>query len=241
MEENKDHGVGVWQLVMLGLCVYVLIALFVMESFTLPSETQKLMGYVDTAVCFVFLADFFVQLATAKSKLGYLKWGWIDLISSIPSAPILRVGRLARMVRILRILRGLRSLRVIVGFLFKNRAKGVFASAGLIAFVLMIMASIVVLNYEKDTGNIKTAGEAIWWAFSTITTVGYGDFYPTTTVGRLAGAALMTVGVGLFGIFTAFLATIFMEPAEQVDQRRDKEILEELKGIRKRLDEMEKK
>jgi voltage-gated potassium channel len=241
--DNQPGKMTAWQLVMLVLCVYVLAAMFVGVAMKLPGEVQHLLDMIDAIVCFVFLADFFVHLWIAPSKLGYLKWGWIDLISSIPSVPVLRVGRLARIVRILRLLRGVRAVKAIVQLVYENRAKGVFTAAAIISFVLVVFSAIVALNSETDAtnANIKTAGDALWWAFSTITSVGYGDVYPVTFFGRMAGVILMTAGVGLFGIFTAFMATKFMEPADAGDEKRQERILEELGEIRKRLDEMERK
>ena len=109
--------------------------------------------------------------------------------------------------------------------------------------MLVVSASIVALNAEQGTSgaNIETAGDALWWAFSTVTGVGYGDKYPVTTMGRLAGIVLMTAGVGLFGIFTAFVATKFMEPAEEKDVRLEEKVLKELGEIRKQLDEIQQK
>jgi voltage-gated potassium channel len=77
--------------------------------------------------------------------------------------------------------------------------------------LLIIFSSIAILQVEKDpASNIKSAEDAIWWAYVTITTVGYGDKYPVTTEGRVIAAVLMTAGVGLFGTFTAYVASWFV-------------------------------
>ena len=115
---NKD--ISMWQVIMLFLCVYVLLALFVDTVFTLPHETSVLLNRIDTLICFIFIGDFIYQLVTANKKLAYLKYGWIDLISSIPYIHILRWGRFARIIRILRVLRGVRSVKVLFHFLFKK-------------------------------------------------------------------------------------------------------------------------
>ena len=76
---------------------------------------------------------------------------------------------------------------------------------------MVIFSAIAILQVETDpNSNIKTAEDAIWWAYVTITTVGYGDKFPVTTEGRIIAAALMTVGVGLFGTFTGFIASFFL-------------------------------
>lgn len=225
---------------MLFLCVYVLIALFIDTIFNLPPETSALLTQIDNFICIIFLADFLFNIFTAKNKLNYLKWGWIDLISSIPNVQILRWGRFARIIRILRILRGIRSTKLILKFLFANRAKGTFASVAMISFVLIVFSSIAILNCETSSdSNIKTASDALWWSFVTITTVGYGDFYPTTLLGHIIAAVLMTAGVGLFGTFTAYVASFFLQQ-EVEEEKREEEILKELRKIQTRLDQLEK-
>ncbi|WP_306171340.1 potassium channel family protein [Porphyromonas gingivalis] len=70
---------------------------------------------------------------------------------------------------------------------------------------------IAILQVENaPTSNITTAEDAIWWSYVTITTVGYGDKYPVTTEGRIIAMFLMTAGVGLFGTFTAYIASLFV-------------------------------
>lgn len=96
--------------------------------------------------------------------------------------------------------------------IFRNRAQGAFTSVSIIALLLLIFSSIAILQVEDSpNSNIKTAEDALWWAYATITTVGYGDKFPVTTEGRLVASILMTAGVGLFGTFTAYVASWFVE------------------------------
>ena len=227
---------------MLFLCIYVLIALFVETVFKLPADTSDLLNRIDNLVCLAFLLDFVGNLITAKSKLGYLKWGWIDLVSSIPYLYFLRWGRIMRVIRILRLLRGFRSTKLILQLLFANRAKGTFATVAMITFVIVVFASIAVLNLENTPeSNIKTAPDALWWAFVTVSTVGYGDRFPVTHLGRIVAVLLMTAGVGLFGTFTAYVASLFNQQEVKEDEKRDTAVMAELKAISERLDKIEKR
>ncbi len=231
---DKENITAIWQVVMLILCVYVLGALFVDTIVTLPAETSSLLTYIDNLICLVFIGDFVFNVIRAKNRLGYLKWGWIDLLSSIPNISLLRWGRFVRIIRILRILRGIRSTKHIAKVIFANRAKGTIASVSMISFLLMVSSSIAILNCENAPGsNIKTASDAIWWSFVTITTVGYGDFYPVTLAGRIIAAVLMVAGVGLFGAFTAYVASYFIQHPGETSSV---EILNELKAINRRLE-----
>jgi voltage-gated potassium channel len=180
----------------------------------------------------VFITDFIIRFSKAPSKRSFLKWGWIDLVSSIPTFDVLRAGRFIRLIRLLRILRAVRSTKLLVTHIFRNRTRGTFAAVTSLSILLVIFSSIAILNVETDpSSNIKTAEDALWWAFVTITTVGYGDRYPVTTEGRIIAAILMVAGVGLFGTFTGFVASWFMQDnkrnagnqiggAEQTDSQR---------------------
>lgn len=237
---NETKQINLWQILMLVLCAYVLGALFVTTAFRLPEKTEELLRMVDNVVCLIFLGDFIYSFKKAPSKLAYLKWGWIDLVSSIPYIHPLRWGRVARATRIIRILRGLRSAKIILGILFKNKAKGILASLCAMSFVLIVFASIAILNCEEAVNsNIKTPEDALWWAFVTMTTVGYGDFYPVTTAGRIIATFLMIAGISLFGTFTAYAATIFMEQEELEDRQEMDTILSEIKKLHHKIDRLE--
>jgi voltage-gated potassium channel len=177
-----------------------------------PIEVNRALIFIDTVICGFFLLEFSINFYKAESKLQYMKWGWIDLLASIPFLDSFRAARAFRLIKLLRILRALKSFKIIYENLFQSRTKGTFSSALILAVILLLFSSIAILQVEDVLeSNIKTAEDAIWWSFVTITTVGYGDKYPVTTEGRFIAATLMTAGVGLFGIFTGFVASWFME------------------------------
>lgn len=236
MATNAPKG-GIYQLFMLLLCVYVLLAMLVDAVFTLNESTSQILQYADTIICVIFLADFFFSVLAAPRKLAYLKWGWIDFVSSIPMVDFLRWGRLARIARILRLLRGIRSTKMLVSYVLKRRARGTFAAVSLVSLILLVFGSIAILQCEKTPeGNIHTAEDALWWSLTTITTVGYGDKYPVTTEGHIVAAILMIAGVALFGTFTAFVASWFLEPGKKEQESEFAAVRQEIAGIRKVLE-----
>ena len=211
-DKNIDKDFSLFQLIIVVLSVYVLISLIASTFFELNSEVKTVLDYLDNTICFIFLADFFIRFFKSENKLHFMKWGWIDLISSIPTVDFFRVGRLFRLIRLFRILRAFRSTKVLITYVFKNKTKGAFTTVIIIAILMVIFSSIAILQVEDaENSNIKTAEDAIWWSYTTITTVGYGDKFPVTTEGRIITMFLMTVGVGLFGTFTGFLASWFVE------------------------------
>jgi voltage-gated potassium channel len=124
------------------------------------------------------------------------------------------------------------------------------------ALYVTVFAVILVLEFGSTTiiyaessspeANIKTATDGIWWGFVTITTVGYGDKYPVTNTGRAVGMIVMTLGVGLFGVLTGFLANSFLpkendtrplEPPLAGSDRTDENIVVEFRRL---LEEQER-
>lgn len=210
--DRRREGLGAFQVLIIILSMYVLGALFIDTVYVLPGETSHLLALIDDLICIIFLVDFTVRFFRAESKIGFMKWGWIDLISSIPAFDWLRAGRFIRLIRLLRILRAIRSTKALFEYIFRNRTRGTFAAVASLSILLVIFSSIAILNAETaPNSNIVTAEDALWWSFVTVTTVGYGDKYPVTTEGRLIAAVLMVAGVGLFGTFTGFVASWFME------------------------------
>lgn len=222
-----------YQLFILALCIYALLVLAVQAIIPLQPETRRILDYTDIGVCVLFFIDFIVSLVRAQNRLRYfLRWGWIDLISSLPAVPILRIGRLARILRVFRLLRGFRATRILAGFVLDRRAESAFLAAALVTILTIAFASIAVLHCESGPeSNIKSPEDAVWWAMTTVTTVGYGDRYPVTTEGRFIGIALMVVGVGLFGTLAGFIASWFLQPSAG---RQDSE----LKALQNSVDQL---
>ena len=218
--EQRTETVGPYHLFMLALCVATLLMLSAGVVLRLDEPTHAILDYADTFICALFFADFLFSLARAPHRLQYLaRWGWIDLLSSIPTIGPLRWGRLARIARILRVLRAVRSARVIGAFLLGRRAESAAMAVSFLCLLLIVSCSIAVLQFERPVGgNIASAEDALWWAITTMTTVGYGDRFPITSEGRLVAVVLMAAGVGAFGTFSGLVASWFLAPtAKEAD------------------------
>ena len=214
-EESPKEILGFLNILIIILSIYVLIVLLFDTFFKLPIELSRLLSVIDIIICSIFLFDFVLRFYKSESKLQFMKWGWIDLIASIPTLDIFRAGRTLRLIRLIRILRAFRSTKHIIHHIYSNRAEGAFKTVAIIAIVMVLFSSIAILQFEDSpTSNIKTAEDAIWWACATITTVGYGDHYPVTTEGRVVAVFLMVTGVGFVGVFSGFVASWFIKGSE---------------------------
>jgi voltage-gated potassium channel len=239
-QQEAPH-LGFLEIMVLVLSVYVLGALLFQTAFQLSPEVNVLLDRIDFLVCLVFLTDFCIRFRRAQSKLAFFKWGWIDLVSSIPAFDFLRWGRLVRVIRIIRILRAFGSTKHLMAFLYRSRAKSLLGTAALSAVVLVIFSCIAILVFEnKKDSNIKTPFDAVWWAFSTITTVGYGDKYPVTDEGKIVAIVLMVTGVGLFGVLTGLFARLLVEPELKKEESDIGKLTEEIRLLREKMDQMQR-
>lgn len=230
-----------YELFILVLCFLALGNLAVDTMIRIEPETRSILGYFDLVICALFFVDFLVNLARAPDRWRYLvTWGWIDLLSSIPMVAPLRWGRVARVFRIFRVLRAVRASRILASFVLKHRGEGTFLAVSLLTLILLVVSSISILQFEgrAQGSNIVDAEDAMWWAFVTMTTVGYGDFYPVTNGGRLVASILMMAGVGLFGTFTAFVASWFSGAAHASRDREIELVRADLAALREAVESL---
>jgi voltage-gated potassium channel len=226
-EEHRTE-LGPLQIVVLILSLFLLTALAAELVLPVPREVARVIGFIDTAVCAIFFIDFVHRFHGARSKLQFMKWGWIDLLASIPVIDSLRWGRLFRIFRIVRLLLAVHSFRQLLALLFASRTRAGVASVFVLTFVIVSFSAIGILLCEAGRGNIKTAGDAIWWSFVTITTIGYGDFYPVTVAGRAVAVITMFAGVGIFGAMSGVVASVLLGS----DKQGTEDLVTEVRALR---------
>jgi voltage-gated potassium channel len=209
-------------LTVLSLGIMVVLVLPVSEA------TRRLLTVYDNAICVIFLLDFFGNLSRAPTKREYFigRRGWLDLLGSIPSlgffkyTALLRLARLSRLARITRLLRG-QNKRELIDDVVTHRGEYAAFVSVMAAMIVLVVCSVLVLQFESRAAdaNITTGGDALWWALVTITTVGYGDYFPVTGAGRITGAFVMFAGVGIIGALASILASVLVAPTENEDER----------------------
>jgi voltage-gated potassium channel len=213
----------------LFILVCTVVSLVIMVLLLLPFDDQTLflLRFYDNTFCFIFLADFALQLRRARSKRSYFfrQRGWLDLLGSIPTlgffeaTALFRLARLSRLARVLRLLRE-HDKNSILKDVLRNRAQYAVIITLLAAMLVLISGSVVVLAAESNApgANITTGGDALWWAIVTITTVGYGDKYPITAVGRSAAVFVMVTGIGIIGSLASIMASFLVAPSSMTDE-----------------------
>ena len=233
--DRGDLKSTTYEFFMLAMAILSIANLPLLVIYPYRSQSWNLVWFIEAGLTLIFLGDFVYRLATARSKTGYFfrDKGFLDLLSCVPALRIFRLFRIVRAVRITRRLGGPRVFRE----LRQELASGALYLIVFVGITVLEFVGLLELRFEEDApgANITTAGDALWWGYVTATTVGYGDYYPVTTGGRLAGLIMLTVGVGLFATFSAFLASTFLSPRK----RTSKEGAPELAELRALLDRQE--
>ncbi|CAL9404720.1 potassium channel family protein [Streptomyces sp. enrichment culture] len=182
---------------------------------------HRLCQSVEWLVWAAFAVDYGMRLYLAPSRRVFVRTHWLDLLAVL--LPLIQPLRLLRLVSTL-LLVGKRARMA-------SQVRLTTYVAGSVAGLLMF-GSLAVLQVERNApgGNIKTLGDAVWWSFTTMTTVGYGDHAPKTGLGRLLAVGLMLSGIALLGVVTANIAAWFIArfEREDADERHRTALLEAL-------------
>src|SRR3954447_24271848 len=155
----------------------------------------------------VLVVELAVRFVSAPDKWRFVRRHPLDIAAAV--LPVLRPLRLLRLLTLLNV------LNRYAGSSFRGRV-GIYLAASV--SLIVFMGSLAILDAERDgKGPISTFGDALWWALTTITTVGYGDMYPVTTEGRFVAAGLMFCGIGVLGVVTATFASWLVERVEELE------------------------
>jgi voltage-gated potassium channel len=220
--------------VALGALLLVLLETFLVLS----APTLTVFQWIDNAACGVFFIDVLVRWRRTGWSAEFWRWGWVDLLAAIPFDAAFRTLQIIRVYRILRVLRVLYKLQELTTGTTLNER--LLALPG-VAVVMIIFSTALMVEAERHApgATIKSGGDALWWALTTVTTVGYGDTYPVTTEGRIIAAGLMLVGIALFGSISAIVTSKLILPKETKDheelRREVRALHEDIRDLREEL------
>jgi len=222
---RHKHAYNIFILVLTVLSLVIMVVMFL----PLDDSTLGLLQFYDNLICVIFLIDFGKNLRAASKKSDYFikERGWLDLLGSIPSfgaafkwSGLLRLARLSRLARIARLLRGQKKGQLAQD-IRNNRSEYAAFITILMIIIILSVSSVLVLQFESQSPEamITTGWAAFWYSMVTITTVGYGDYYPVTFWGRVTAMFIMFAGVGIIGALASMLASLLVgsspAPAEE--------------------------
>jgi voltage-gated potassium channel len=218
-----------WPVVIAALLT---VPLVVIQESDLRAPWPHVAHVLNWMTWIVFALEAVVMLAVVPDRRHWLRHHVIDVLVVVltpPFAPAAwQSGRLFRLLRLLRLVRilALRRLLSLEGMRY----------AGMVAFGTVIIGGVVFASVEEEQG--ITTWDGVWWAVTTVTTVGYGEIPVQSTGGRIIGITIMFVGIGFVALLTAFIADRFISAEEEAEEKDDL-ILAELRAISARLDRLE--
>jgi voltage-gated potassium channel len=198
--------------------VFSVITLFNMglqTFYKLSPQSYYQLNALDNSICILFFTNFVYYFYESTDKKGFFKKHWIDFLLCVPFTQ----GIWFQYHSVLRLLRSIRSLKFIHDFMSKDNNSNKFVDCCVVGVAFILFSTIAVFNAEKhlETANIKNLSDSLWWAMATVTTIGYGDRFPVSDLGRIIGGFVMILGVGLYASFTGFIVSKFVND-ERVDQ-----------------------
>jgi voltage-gated potassium channel len=223
-----------WPMAILALAV---IPVLMLDDGAVTPLTHAIATGLNWIIWIAFCGDFGARYALVPDRQRFLRRSWFDLLIIVVSTPFgvpdsLQTVRALRALRIVRLVRALAFLSIGVKTArraFKHRK---FHYVLILTAAVMVLAASGLYVVEREQNESLTSfWDALWWAISTTTTVGYGEIYPVTGEGRLIAVLLMLTGIGVIGVFTATIASLFMIEDEE----------DEFSGLHKRLDTIETK
>lgn len=216
-----------WDWLVLVVAGLSLVLILIETFLNLSTETQHNLLLIDHVACGVFLVDILVRWRRQGWKARYWRWGWLDVLASLPLDPAFRLFQAARIYRVIRVARALRRLQVVADG--TSLSEEILALPGIASLLVLFCVNLVVeVEQSAPDALIRDHGDALWWALSTVSTVGYGDVYPVTHEGRFIGGVLMFVGIALFGGMSALITSKLIRPQEQRDHAAYREELRHL-------------
>jgi voltage-gated potassium channel len=207
------------------------IPLVLIQESNLSQPWPTIGTILNWATWLVFASEVVVMLCVVPRKRTWLRTHILDVAVTVltpPFAPAAwQAGRAYRVLRLLRLLRvfSVRRLLSLDGL----------KMAAVAAVTTVTLGGIVVASIESTAKEPWTAWDGIWWAVTTVTTVGYGGLEPHTDSGRIIASAIMLVGIGFVALLTAFIADRFIAGQEA----KEDQILAELREIRAKLERLE--
>lgn len=234
---DRIEQVTKYPLVLLGVA-WLVVAVTVVTANVNGTVSVSLVATLFT-LWVILLVEYLVRLVLTPDTRGYLKRRWVE-----PATVVLPPLQGWHLIGIERMTLLIREAQLRVAFILSHHSlfRVLIAAAG-----SLFLGAWLVLLFEENIpgGNIHSYPNALWWAIVTVTTVGYGDRFPASEGGRIVASVLMLVGIGLIGVLTATVASVFMkehtDANKEVYKQGHADISQQLAVISERLADVERR
>ncbi len=215
---------GILHVIILLLSLFLVISISVDTFKGIPFYTQSLYMKVQLWICILFLFDFILELFLAKDKLRYFSTHFLFLLVAIPYQNIIAYmgwtfsPEITYMLRFIPLVRGGYAMAIVVGWLTYNKASSLFVSYLTMLLATVYFASLAFFVMEHKVNPLVTGyGDALWWAFMDVTTVG-SNIIAVTATGRVLSVLLAALGMMMFPIFTVYVTSLIQKKNKEKDE-----------------------
>jgi len=231
----------IFDLVILFFILLSVSSVFI-ATFELSADYLDWLRRIEIVSVIIFTVEYLLRIWTADllypgagffgSRIKYIfsPMAVIDLLAILPFylpmfLPMNLIGiRAIRLVRLLRIFKMNRYFEALssIADVFRRKSREIFSSLFFV-LILLVVASLLIYYAEHDAQpkQFQNAFSGLWWAVATLTTVGYGDIYPITPLGRFLGAVIAILGIGMVAVPTSILSAGFVEVLERNEEGKD--------------------
>jgi len=209
----------------------IIVSLITFSIDTLPNlslNTKNILRIIEVVTIGIFTLEYILRLTIADKKLKFIFsfYGLVDLIAVLPfyiaSGLDLRAIRIFRLLRLVRILKLFKYSQAINRF---HRALTIVKEElilfGFVAIMMLYLSAVGIYYFENTAQpeQFKSIFHCLWWAVTTLTTVGYGDMYPITIGGKLFTFIILTIGLGIVAVPTGLVASALSQAREEIKNR----------------------
>lgn len=259
IEKGKDTDIvsKIFDDVILSLIFVNIISMFVL-TFPVSAKVETAINHFEIVAVMVFTVEYvlrvwtseflYPQVSKSKAAVKYIFsfMALIDLIAILPfylpfitniDLTILRALRFVRVFRLLKLNRYTTALSL-VSSVIKDKSAELISSV-FVVFILMLISSV---ESPVQPEVFKNGMSGLWWAVATFTTVGYGDIYPITGIGKILSTIMAMLGIGLVAVPTGIISSGFVEQSQKKREEIDKQDTNleiELDHLRKQIDLIE--
>jgi len=222
----------------------VFVAFWVLLEWYLDATgklTVEYSQFTSLSVWLLFVLETAVLASLVENRARYLKANWMNLLIILVAIPFLLQTQQSYPLAAFRIFRLLVLLGLLIHVssalrqLLSRHHLGITLLA---SFIIIVFAGVIIASLDPA---IKTPWDGLWWAWVTITTVGYGDIVPVSNIGKVFASLLIAMGVGLFSMLTASFSAFFLAQEEENVAEKEQLSLEKLQRVEQKLDLLEEK
>ena len=224
------------------ILIIINVITVIADTFEIPDWMSSVLWYIELVSVIIFSAEYLLRIYVAdldhpelsplKARIKYIFsfMAIIDLLAILPfyipfiipiDLRVLRMLRIIRLMRIFKINRYTTALSTVAG-VFRRKKHELLLSIAVV-LILIIIAAVLMYNVENEAqpDAFDNAFSALWWAVATLTTVGYGDVYPVTVIGKMLSAVIALLGIGLVAVPTGIISCGFVEAMEEKNKENE--------------------